>query len=66
MRRSRPDNRRKPQRDDSEFMALEFDSTLGYPGEGPSRVPDFGIDGKMQFLRPRSMESTTWRKCRKF
>ena len=26
----------------SEFTALEFDSTLGYPGEGPPRVPDFG------------------------
>ena len=39
---SRPDNRLKPLRDDSEFTALEFDSTLGYPGEGPPRVPDFG------------------------
>ena len=42
MRGSRPDNRLKSRRDDSEFTALEFDSTLGYPGEGPPRVPDFG------------------------
>ena len=32
MRGSRPDNRMKPRRGDNEFMALEFDSTLGYPG----------------------------------
>ena len=42
MRESRPDNRLKLRRDDSEFTAFEFDSTLGYPGEGPPRVADFG------------------------
>ena len=42
MRGSRPDNRMKPRRDDSEFIAIEFDSTLGNPGEGPPRVPDLG------------------------
>ena len=42
MRGSRPDNRLKPRRDDSELTAPEFDSALGYPGEGPPRVPDFG------------------------
>ena len=42
MRGSRPDNLMKSRRDDSEFIAIEFDSTLGYPGEGPPRVTDFG------------------------
>ena len=50
----------KPRRDDSEFTALEFDSTLGYPGEGPPRVPDFG-----SMERSRAMESIKWRKCGK-
>ena len=41
MRGSRPDNRTKPRRCDSEFTAVEFDSTLGYAGRSPPRVPDF-------------------------
>ena len=36
----------EPQHGDKEFKALEFDSTLGYPGEGPPRVPDFGAMDK--------------------
>ena len=52
MRGSGPDNRTKPRRCDSEFVAIGFDSTLGYPGEGPPRVPRFWINGKMRFLRP--------------
>ena len=56
MRGSRPDNRMKPRRDDSEFIAIEFDSTLGYPAQARQEFP---------ILRPRSMESITWRKRRK-
>ena len=59
MRGSRPDNRLKPQRDDSEFMASEFDSTLGYPGEGPPRVPDFG-----SMERCGACDLTPWRVSR--
>ena len=39
---SRPTNRMGRRQEDSEFKALEFDSTLGYNGEGPPRVPDVG------------------------
>ena len=42
VRGSMHDNRMKLRRDDSEFIALEFDSTLRYLGEGPPRIPDFG------------------------
>ena len=46
-------------------IAIEFDSTLGYPGKGPPRVPDFGSMERCKRLRPRSMASITWRKCEK-
>ena len=59
MRGSRPDNRMKPWRDDSEFMVSEFDSTLGYPGEGPPRVPDFG-----SMERCNSCDLAPWRASR--
>ena len=65
MRQPRPDNRMNPRRDDSEFKAIEFDGTLGYAGEGPPRVPDFGSMERCKRLRPRSMASITWRKCEK-
>ena len=39
---SRPSNCMGPRQEDSEFKALESDSTLGYPGEGPPKVPDLG------------------------
>ena len=31
-----------PRQEDSELKGLEYDSTLGFPGEGPPRVPNFG------------------------
>ena len=49
----------KPRRDDSEFITLEFDSTLGYPGEGPPRVPDFG-----SMERCNSCDLAPWRVSR--
>ena len=49
----------KPRRDNSEFMALEFDSTLGYPGEGPPRVPDLG-----SMERCNSCDLAPWRVSR--
>ena len=40
-------NRMEPERQGSgERKPREFDSTLGYPGEGPQRVQDFGINEK--------------------
>ena len=59
MRGSRPSNRMKPRREDSEFIALEFDSTLGYPGGGPPRVPDF-----VSMERCNSCDLAPWRVSR--
>ena len=49
----------KPRRDDSEFIASEFDSALGYPGEDPPRVPDFG-----SMERCNSCDLAPWRVSR--
>ena len=49
MRGSRPDKRTEPRRCDSEFIAIELDSTMGYPGEGRPRVPDFGSMERCEF-----------------
>ena len=48
-----------PRQEDSEFKSLEFDSTLGYTGEGPPRVPDFG-----SMERCTDCDLTPWRVSR--
>ena len=59
LRGPRPSNRMGPHQEDSEFKALEFDSTLGYPGEGPPRVPDLG-----SMERCNSCDLAPWRVSR--
>ena len=43
LRGSKARNRWMPERQKRKRKQREFDSTLGYPGEGPQRVQDFGI-----------------------
>ena len=40
-------------------VTLAFDSTMGYPGEGPPRVSRFNLRGEMQRVRPHCRESIT-------
>ena len=55
-----------PRQEDHEFKALEFDTTLGYPGEGPPRVRDFGSMERCNAMIATSLhgEYHVW-KCRK-
>ena len=56
---SRPSNRMGLRQEDSEFKALEFDSTPGYPGDGPPRVSELG-----SMERCNDCDLTPWRVSR--
>ena len=79
MRGSRPGNQMKPRRDDSELVAFEFDSTLGYPAKShqfgsmercsvcdlvPWRVSRGGDAGKCERCKNVRKRGTEMVKCR--
>ena len=57
--RIKASNRMGLRQEDNEFKALDFDSTLGYSGECPPRVPDLG-----PLERCNDCDLTPWRASR--